>query len=101
MQLATVGYSAAYVHLREAGITYNPLSVTNDAWTTNPGRPTRSLFTRLLIGDVQGTLLCWSHLKCLALVALPVSLVGGLDALRITSLTNLFRHQPEQFDVRP
>jgi hypothetical protein len=44
MQLATVGFSAAYVHEREPGITYNVFEApkgpagTQGNWTTNPGQ---------------------------------------------------------------
>lgn len=39
LQLASVGYTAAYVHTRESGISYNifaPPATPSGAWTTNP-----------------------------------------------------------------
>ncbi|KAK0456888.1 glycoside hydrolase family 79 protein [Armillaria borealis] len=40
LQMASVGYSAAYIHTREKGIFYNPIdppnrTVSGDTWTTN------------------------------------------------------------------
>lgn len=36
LQLASVGYSAAYIHTREQGISYNLFDPSPGSWTTNP-----------------------------------------------------------------